>query len=101
MRVQIESDCLLPAGVNDWIKDKARLVFSPHAGQIRRIRIQLRQVERSEAIVTVLGREVRTIVTKRTAGDPLSAYSEAADHASRLLKSRLRLNRALARTAVG
>ena len=101
MRMQIESDCLLPSGANDWIKDKARLVFSPHAGQIRRIRIQLRQAERSEATVTVWCREVRTVATERTAVDPLRAYGEAADQAARLLKSRLRLKRALAETEAG
>lgn len=101
MRVQIESDYPLPAGANAWIKDKARLAFSPHVAEIRRIRIQLRQLERSGAVVTVLCREVRTVVTEKTAGDPLSACSEAVDQASRQLKSRLRLKRALAKTEVG
>lgn len=101
MKVQIESDWPLPSGVNDWIKDKARLVFSPHSDQIRRIRIQLRQRVRSEAIITVLCREVRTVVTEKTAADPLSAYSEAADQASRLLKSRLRLKQVLTKTEAG
>lgn len=98
--MQIESDRPLPTGAHAWIKDKARLAFGTHVGEIRRIRIQLRQVERSGAVVTVLCGEVRTVVTEKAAGDPLSAYSQALDQASRKLKSRLRLRRAAAGTEV-